>query len=87
MADNKPILHETTKFVFHAGPKLRAVDRITTRPHWMSALSSMTTKRACSASVSGVSWNNLPRSLSFSQTLQASRLGAKLDNTASPVNT
>ena len=30
MPDGKPILHETTKFIFRAGPNLRAVDRITT---------------------------------------------------------
>jgi hypothetical protein len=30
MPDGQPILRETTTFVFHAGPNLRAVDRITT---------------------------------------------------------
>jgi hypothetical protein len=30
MPNGKAILRETTKFVFHAGPNLRAVDRITT---------------------------------------------------------
>lgn len=30
MPDGKPILRETTRFIFHAGAKLRAVDRITT---------------------------------------------------------
>ena len=30
MPDGKPILRETTKFVFHAGPNLRGIDRITT---------------------------------------------------------
>jgi len=30
MPDGQPIMREATTFVFHAGPKLRAVDRITT---------------------------------------------------------
>ena len=30
MPDGQPVLRETTKFIFHAGPNLRAVDRITT---------------------------------------------------------
>jgi hypothetical protein len=30
MPDGQPVLRETTKFVFHAAPNLRAVDRITT---------------------------------------------------------
>jgi hypothetical protein len=30
MPDGKPILREATRFIFHAGPNLRAVDRITT---------------------------------------------------------
>jgi len=30
MPDGQPILHETTDFIFHAGPKTRAVDRICT---------------------------------------------------------
>jgi hypothetical protein len=30
MPDGQPVLRETTRFVFHAGPNLRAVDRVTT---------------------------------------------------------
>jgi hypothetical protein len=30
MPDNRPILREETRFIFHAAPNLRAIDRITT---------------------------------------------------------